>query len=95
MVPYLPPLLKKKKKQFLHEQSSIQPTIRWMRYLFLERLGRVLKTSQAIYKIKLERGSPQDPNNPRQKQSSCMKTRNDMVCFLDPTFGSILIDATR
>lgn len=67
MVPYLPPLLKKKKKQFLHEQSSIQPTIRWMRYLFLERLGRVLKTSQAIYKIKLARGSPHDPNNPRKK----------------------------
>ena len=62
MVPYLPPLLKKKKKQFLHEQSSIQPTIRWMRYLLLERLGRVLKTSQAIYKIKLARGSP--PTNP-------------------------------
>ena len=38
---------------------------------------------------------PHDPNNPRKKQSSCMKTRNDMVCFLDPTFGSILIDATR
>ena len=62
MVPYLPPLLKK--KQFLHEQSSIQPTIRWMRYLFLERLGRVLKTSQAIYKIKLARGSPPPPTTP-------------------------------
>lgn len=66
MVPYLPPLLKKK-KQFLHEQSSIQPTIRWMRYLFLERLGRVLKTSQAIYKIKLARGSPPRPQQSPKK----------------------------
>ena len=71
MVPYLPPLLKKK-KQFLHEQSSIQPTIRWMRYLFLERLGRVLKTSQAIYKIKLARGSPPRPQQSPKKNKAAV-----------------------
>lgn len=38
-----------------------------MRYLFLERLGRVLKTSQAIYKIKLERGSPPRPQQSPKK----------------------------
>lgn len=58
MVPYLPPLLKKKKKQFLHEQSSIQPTIRWMRYLFLERLGRVLKNIASDIQNKTSKGLP-------------------------------------